>query len=202
MLNLHLSRQIAAPRQIQSCNEHHTQRASLRNTNTRSEFKPHPNMSMMFKISMAKPTRQTKTRQDTIQKSTVNRVKGFNNISNKKVNMGVSGTSKNFRTALGNWKTLLSAKFQSSQTSKNKMQLLRGVEPHADSRDWKKRDPSCSRKKNILQQNSRTRGLQRTNCRCCAVLNRVRCLTAGRGFKNKMQNCLSAQNCAQKLLVS
>ena len=98
-----MSSKIPTPRQIQRHNEHHTQKTTSRNTSvtsprftkTRSQLKPQPNMSMVLKMGMAKPSRQTKTTQDPIQDSLVNRIKRLNNINNKNMNMGASSPSKN-----------------------------------------------------------------------------------------------------------
>ena len=51
---------------------------------------------MVLKISMTKPARKPKTTQDSIKNSTINRIKRLDDISNKKMNMGISSTCKNF----------------------------------------------------------------------------------------------------------
>ena len=73
-LNSNLSSKIPTPGQIQGDDKHHAQRTTLRNTSipspgltkTRCQLKTQPNMSMILKISMTKPARKPKTRQDTI----------------------------------------------------------------------------------------------------------------------------------------
>ena len=79
---------ITTPGQIQSNNKHHTQGTALRNptitsprqTKARCQLKPKPNTRMILKIGMTKPTW---------------RIKGLDNISNKKVNIGINNTRKN-----------------------------------------------------------------------------------------------------------
>ena len=91
---------IPAPGKVQSYNEHHAQRTPLRDTTIPSPKLSKPssklttlsNMCMILKISVPKPSKQTKTTQNPIQYPPLT----LDDVSNENMHMRTNNTSENF----------------------------------------------------------------------------------------------------------